>query len=444
VSTAGVSLDLARELRAICGEEHVIEAAASGMPSVVIPGKPTLAVAPANAEEVAAILRLANEHHFTIAPVGGGTEANPMWRGADVCVQTTRLNDVEHYDHADLTVGVGAGMTVAQLSAMVAADHLMFACDPPFPERSTIGGVLAAAKHGPLRHGYGSVRDFCIGIRFVTGDGRKAKGGGRVVKNVAGYDMMKLLIGSYGTLGVITSASFKLFPAPRRTLTFLAEFATWQEALKFGNLLARSPLAPMCLELVSPQARKLMRPEMTDDAWVICVRAAGSDAVLARYRKQMGSAVTHEIAADDEHEVWRAIENFPAGAKQKEVIESSSLPHFNISIPLAQVDAALSVVEDFAAEGLTSIPVVGRVGLGHLLAVPWPNPGSSVELLTTAIGEFEFHLLRALPSSACISKSPARELCLPTLGPDQGPGNSMRAVKQALDPNNVLRGRDTL
>ena len=102
--------------------------------------------------------------------------------------------------------------------------ELLFACDPPLPERATVGGVLATASHGPLRHGYGALRDFCIGIRFVTGDGRRAKGGGRVVKNVAGYDLMKLLIGSYGTLAVITSASFKLFPAPRQTRTFLAEF----------------------------------------------------------------------------------------------------------------------------------------------------------------------------------------------------------------------------
>ena len=78
--------------------------------------------------------------------------------------------------------------------------------------------------YGPLRHGYGGLRDYCIGVRFVTGDGRKAKGGGRVVKNVAGYDMMKLFIGSQGTLGVITGASFKLFPAPRQTRTFVADF----------------------------------------------------------------------------------------------------------------------------------------------------------------------------------------------------------------------------
>jgi FAD/FMN-containing dehydrogenase len=414
------------------------------MPGVGIRGKPIITVAPANADEVVAILRHANEHQFTIAPVGGGTDLSVSQQPPDVLLQTARLTEVEHYDHADLTVGIGAGMTVAQLSAMVGADKLMFACDPPLPERGTIGGVLAAAKHGPLRHGYGSVRDFCIGVRFVTGDGRKAKGGGRVVKNVAGYDMMKLLIGSYGTLGIITSASFKLFPAPRNTLTFLAEFGTWQEALKFRDLVARSPLAPICLELVSPRARKMMRPEMADDAWVICIRAAGSDAVLARYRKELGSAVAREVAAADEHEVWRAIENFPGSTKQEVVAESSSLPRFNISIPSARVDTTLSAIEDFAAEGLGPTPVIGRVGVGHLLAVPWPSPESSVELVTAAIDKFEFHLLRALPSSACVSKSPARKLCLSTLNPEKGPEKAMRAVKQALDPNNVLRGRETL
>ena len=163
-----------------------------------------------------------------------------------------------------------------------------------------------------------ALRDFCIGIRFVTGDGRRAKGGGRVVKNVAGYDLMKLLIGSYGTLAVITSASFKLFPAPRQTRTFLAEFATAKEALEFRDRVVRSPLSPMCLELVSPGARKLMRPEMTSDAWVICVRAAGSDAVLARYRKELGSAITRELEGDGESRMWRAIENFAhATAKAK-------------------------------------------------------------------------------------------------------------------------------
>ncbi len=114
----------------------------------------------------------------------------------DVLLYTTRLTEVEHYDPGDLTIGVGAGWTVAQLSSRVAADRLFFPGDPALPERCTVGGMLATGLYGPHRHGYGGPRDYCIGVRFVTGDARKAKGGGRVVKNVAGYDMMKLLIGS--------------------------------------------------------------------------------------------------------------------------------------------------------------------------------------------------------------------------------------------------------
>ena len=131
--------------------------------------------------------------------------------------------------------------------------------------------------------------------RFVTGDGRKGKGGGRVVKNVAGFDLMKLLIGSQGTLAIITGASFKLFPAPRQTTTFVAEFATAAEAIQYRNTVLRSPLSPICLELVSPQAGALLPGAgRSGKGWSIYLRATGSDAVLARYRSELGAAISHD------------------------------------------------------------------------------------------------------------------------------------------------------
>ena len=108
---------------------------------------------------------------------------------------------MEHYDPGDLTIGVGAGWTVAHCPPRSAPTGCSSPAIRRCPERATVGGLLATGLYGPLRHGYGGLRDYCIGVRFVTGDGRKAKGGGRVVKNVAGYDLMKLLIGSWGTLG---------------------------------------------------------------------------------------------------------------------------------------------------------------------------------------------------------------------------------------------------
>jgi len=157
VSATAVSFDLVRELRGICGDEYVRERPGGGV-----------YVSPASTEEVTAILALANQHRLAVGPVGGSTERNAAELHVDILLHVNRLTQIDHYDHADLTVGVGAGTTISQLNAMVGADNLMFAGDPSIPERCTVGELLATAGHGPLRHGYGAVRDYCIGVHFVT------------------------------------------------------------------------------------------------------------------------------------------------------------------------------------------------------------------------------------------------------------------------------------
>jgi glycolate oxidase FAD binding subunit len=434
VSATGISLDVTRELRAICGEEHVTEDAAVAGRSRLDGERPIVLVKPGSAEEVAAVLQFANAGRLSVK-AAGGLKLKPREERVDVVLQTSRLTQVEHYDHADLTVGVGAGMTLAQLNEMVGADRLLFACDPPQPERATVGGVLASASHGPLRHGYGALRDFCIGIRFVTGDGRRAKGGGRVVKNVAGYDLMKLLIGSYGTLGVITSASFKLFPAPRQTRTFLAEFGTADEAIDFRDLVIRLPLAPMCLELVSPDARKLMRPEMVSDAWVICVRAAGSDAVLARYRKELRPAVSREVEGEDETRMWQAIENFPVPLDE---FGGNGPPtdfsqRIQITVLPRDVMTVVDTLNEIGRQGKISVAFLGRVGVGHVLAVA-RNDSSGAASATGLVVDALRTKLAANGGVKVESADNPWPIAPPNL-------ESMRAVKRALDPNNVLRGR---
>jgi FAD/FMN-containing dehydrogenase len=424
VSATGVSIDVTRELRAICGEEYVSEETAG-----------TPVVKPGSAEEVAAVLQFANMHGLGVVPEGG-MRAQCFADQANIILQTSRLAQVEHYDHADLTVGVGAGTTVAQLNAMVGADHLLFACDPPLPERATVGGILASASHGPLRHGYGALRDFCIGIRFVTGEGRRAKGGGRVVKNVAGYDLMKLLIGSYGTLGVITSASFKLFPAPRQTRTFLAEFKTAKEALEFRDRVVRSPLAPICLELVSPIARKMMRPEMASDAWVICVRAAGSDAVLARYRKELGMAINREVAGESEVTMWRAIENFPYSAGDGTTARAGEnlMRRIHITVPPRDLLAVIEVMNRVMPSLQIDFGCIGHVGIGHLqfVAQQFNHVGTGITSGLTDALRSEVGDKATVKMDGAANPWPITPANLA----------SMRAVKQALDPNNVLRGRE--
>lgn len=431
MSTATMTSRLVPELRAICGAQYVIEETAAWLrPKSEDPNREAIsrfldkplpiAVTPGSVDEVAAILRLANQQGFSVFPAGFAEFRPP--RSAEVMLLTTRLTDVEHYDPADLTVGVGAGMTVGQLNAMVGKDHLLFGVDPPFPERATIGGVLATSSHGPLRHGYGGLRDFCLGVRFVTGDGRKAKGGGRVVKNVAGYDMMKLLIGSQGTLAVITSASFKLFPAPRQTRTFVAEFTTWMEALKFRDAILRSPLSPMCLELVSPNACRLMRFDSVSKSWDIYVRASGSDAVLARYRRELGSLVTRELEAEEEREMWRKIEN------------CGHVSRLDAMVPPSAVADVLESLEDLRKPGFFEFAVLGRVGLGHVQVhtgfgdIGGPDPAQAI------IDHLRQHVQSEI--SFCIS---GRTNPWPVAPSGL---TSMRAVKMALDPRDILnRGR---
>jgi len=438
VSTATTPAHFTRELREICGAGYVIEDPARLEQTQILSVTPAVAIEPASVEEVAAVLSFANVNRLNVVPAGGFTQQqtgnNP---GAiDVLLYTSRLTDVEHYDPGDLTIGIGAGWTIAQLSSKVGADGLLFAGDAPLPERATIGGLLATGMTGPLRHGYGGLRDYCIGIKFVTGDGRKGKGGGRVVKNVAGFDMMKLLIGSQGTLAIITGASFKLFPAPRQTSTFVAEFATAAEAIQYRNAVLCSPLSPMCLELVSPQAGALLPGAgRGGKVWSVCLRAAGSDAVLARYRSELGSAISLTIDGHDEPELWRAIENF-----------SNTLPERNpgsvlisLSLPLAEVLPVLNDLESVAASNHLTCAVVGTVGVGRLLAGLWPageqaNLGDAVSALRERLPRDASASILHCPEemrrqSSAWAKTPTHS-------------DSMKAVKQALDAKDILnRGR---
>ncbi len=381
MSTATTSR-FAAEFRAICGKDHVTEDPADLQAWNILGVAPTLAVTPASADEIVGILRFANEHGLSVVPAGGFTQqqVGNLPQQIDVLLFTSRITEVEHYDVGDLTVGVGAGCTVEQLSAMVAKDGLVFAADPAQPERCTVGGLLATGWYGPLRHGYGGLRDYCIGVRFVTGGARKAKGGGRVVKNVAGYDMMKLFIGSQGTLGIITSASFKLFPAVRQTRTFVAQFGSVGEAIEFRNRVLHSPLAPICLEIVSPETPALLgiSNQVDPGSWSILVRAAGSDAILARYRSELGSMTTREVSDTVNASCGGRWTDFSPLAIERHPVSLL----VSMTLPVRDVLPVLSQVSAVAESNHFCFAVIGRVGIGHLLISLWPTPETEVSMVS--------------------------------------------------------------
>ena len=182
-------------------------------------------------------------------------------RQYDLALDMTRLDRITAYDPGDLTLGVEPGIPLRKLAAVLAEHDSCFRCGSLLHSR-TIGGTIASGVDTPLRQMYGTARDYVLGMEFVTGEGVPAKSGGRVVKNVTGYDMHKLMIGALGTLGVITKINFRTFPAPSAPRAFMAIFETRQRALDLRHRIARSPLTPMTIEILSPRAAALFSAAM--------------------------------------------------------------------------------------------------------------------------------------------------------------------------------------
>ncbi len=206
----------------------------------------------------------------------------------------------------------------------------MLPLDPPLPERATIGGLIATATDGPRRLGYGTLRDLLIGISVVEASGRVSRGGGMVVKNVSGFDMMKLYLGSFGTLAVIVSANFKLLPLPRFRATQCCVFRSAEATWQFVDALHGSQLTPTAAEFLNAPALAVIG---MDDACGMLVRAEGIEAAVERHMRDLDSlAVQHGAAVerlDEDASLWARVADLPQTADiahDEAVIKITTLP----------------------------------------------------------------------------------------------------------------------
>jgi glycolate oxidase FAD binding subunit len=212
---------------------------------------PAVALFPDAVEAVGEALALLDGAGASVLPWGGGTEILPMDRPPDVTLGTERLNRLIDYQPDDMTVTAEAGMRLADLQAILAERGQVVPIDPPHPERATLGGIVATNRTGPWRCGYRSPRDWLIGLAAVGADGRRVKGGGRVVKNVAGYDLPRLYAGSRGTLGVIVEVSFKVMPRPPAAAFVAVPLESVARAEEAIARIMDSDLIPTSLELLN-------------------------------------------------------------------------------------------------------------------------------------------------------------------------------------------------
>ncbi len=211
-------------------------------------------VEPASLDELGEVIRKCERDRMALVPLGACRTLRYL-RAApvEVGVSLSAMAQVISYEPDDMTVVTGAGMTLGALDAALGAHGQHLPVDPPAPDRTRLGALLAAAQSGPLRLSAGTVRDFLIGVQFAGHGGRPVRGGGRVVKNVAGYDLMKVMIGSFGTLGIITEATFKVRPLPEVHAIALGYFTSPADAFVVGFRL-HDALPLLYLELLSPGA----------------------------------------------------------------------------------------------------------------------------------------------------------------------------------------------
>lgn len=253
--TKNVSLE---DLQDIVGEQHAREAADEDAIDGVTP---QFVAEPGSIEETSELMKLASGEDLTAAPRGGGTKmslGNPP-RNVDLIVSTTRMNEVIEHTPGDQVVRVQAGLKLEDLQEQLAEADQILAIDPP--ERSagaTVGGVVAANSSGPRRYRYGTIRDLIIGITVVLPDGTVAKAGGKVVKNVAGYDLSKLFTGSLGTLGIIATCNFRLHPRPEAARTVAVELGDTLSAGQAAQAMVHAQLVASAVELHCSEDHKLL------------------------------------------------------------------------------------------------------------------------------------------------------------------------------------------
>jgi glycolate oxidase FAD binding subunit len=360
------------------------------------------ALAPTTPAELAEALRSAAARGRTIALAGNSSKrrmAGPI-EPADTAIATYALRRVIEYEPRDLTISVEAGLPWSDLTRILAVNRQMIPLDPPFGDHATVGGVMACNSSGPRRLLYGTARDLVIGMRFATLEGKLVQSGGMVVKNVAGLDMAKLMIGSFGTLAAMAVVNFKLQPAPETERSFLLPFDSLSGALAASSQILGSVLQPAAIDLLNPAAGTAFGQR----AWLLAVRAGGSAASVDRYHYELAH-IAGRLAAENpcSETLWQDVESFTprfldqhadgavvrASCTLKELegvlasFDGPALARAGSGVCYGyfeQFDAAADWLSGAAGRGWKTVIEFSPEERKHTLEL-WPSPGGDLEIM---------------------------------------------------------------
>lgn len=406
---------------------------------------PQAVLFPETIKEISCILRAAHEADMAVIPCGQKTKMalGGIPHRVDLVLSTARYTKVLDYDVSNFTLTAEAGISLQTVQHLVQSNRQVFPVDAPFPTGS-LGGIVATNASGPKRLAYGSLRDVVLGIKVVLPSGECLRYGGKVMKNVAGYDLTKLYIGSLGTLGVLGEVTFRLMPAPEVEKTFFLSFSTLEHATGFLARVRDSFLLPFALELLDASVMKYLGlPEIPPPATVgLLASLAGREEAVEREIKdfqtlgQEWEARQQEVwEGQDQQEIWTALAHLPGRIEQ----DYPEGVRCKISVPAAAVEPVWKQIKTLGQQQKMETLCFGRGGNGILyVTIIGPESDEKFENLMPLIEEITQEVSRQQGFIVVEKAPPFFKKRLSVWGPTRTTIPLMKNLKAKFDPRSIL------
>jgi glycolate oxidase FAD binding subunit len=441
-------------LKEIIGETHVIQDSDKLKAYAIDGKKPKVVVSPRTIDEVSKVVAHANQQHLSIIPRGNGTKMGMggIPKKIDIILSTSWLNRITDSDCENLTLSAECGITLNEVQKSLAkvGKGYFLPLDPPYTEKATLGGIVAANSSGPKRLLYGTVRDLIIGTKAVFPNGDIVVSGGKTVKNVSGYDMCKLLIGSYGTLCILCEMTFKLIPLPEKEGTLLLSFAKLEEADGFVRELRGSQLIPSSIEILNAMAVQKMKYSMSmppNGNYLVAIGLEGVAESIDRQVSEMsemgkkyGVIETMTLDSEKHQTFWIAIRDFAERLTETYV----NLICLKSNVLISKIGEMLGSYEKIARESGIDCAFICHSGNGILYSyiLPGKNFRSKIESFVELIKKLTSEVVKNEGNLVVESSPLLIKKNVDVWGQSRGDYLVVGRLKEQIDPVGILnRGR---